>query len=249
MKLLILAIYSKNKEYDEMLSIQRSYVHKFPNITSYFIDFREHQTNDIEVEGDFIYVKGKDTFINITYKTIKALEYAVQHLKFDYMIRTNMSTIINIPALNAYCSTLRKTKIYTGGLLTPLHWIDKKSGIKDQTYWGAKYFQGTSIIMSRDVVSFMIKNKSNIHYDIIDDVAIGIFIEHYFPYALYTDLPYFYTAPKNIKPSEVDNQFVFFRNRAYKNRVGDVKNMKIIRNVLYKTTRRTKKFKAGSSNP
>ena len=69
MKLLILSIYSKSKQYDEMLSIQRSYLHKFPNITTYFIDFRE-QTNPIEVEDDFIYVKGKDTFINITYKKI-----------------------------------------------------------------------------------------------------------------------------------------------------------------------------------
>jgi hypothetical protein len=248
MKLLILVIYSKSKEYDQMLSIQRSYLHRFPNVTSYFIDFRENQTNDIEVEGDFIYVKGEDTYINITYKTIKALEYAVKNLSFDYMIRTNMSTIINIPALNAYCSTLRKTKIYTGGHKLTLQWLDIKNILKDKTLWGIKYIQGTSIIMSHDVVSYMIKNKSKIRYDIIDDVSIGIFIEHYFPCAFYPEFASYYTAPKNIKPSDVDHRFAFFRNRAYKNRVGDVKNMKIIRSTLYKT-RGTKKFKAGSSNP
>ena len=249
MKLLILYIYSKNKEYDEMLSIQRSYLHRFPNISSYFIDFREHQTNPVEVEDDFIYIKGKNTFINITYKTIKAIEYAVNHIKFDYIIRTNMSTIIYIPKLIEYCSTLRKTNIYTGGILTPLHWIDKKSGIKDNTYWGNKFVSGTGIIMSYDVASFMVKHESKIDYDIIDDVAIGIFINKYIPSAYYTDLPYFYRVKKNIERMDVNKQFVFFRNRAYKNRGGDVKNMKVIRNVLYKTTRHTKKIKPGLNNP
>jgi hypothetical protein len=239
MKLLILAIYSKG--YDEMLSIQRSYLHRFPNVTSYFVDFRD-QTNDIEVEGDFIYVKGKDTYINITYKTIKAIEYAVKHIKFDYMIRTNMSTIIYIPELIAYCSTLRKTNVYTGGMLHTLQRIDKKSGIIDDTYWGTRFISGTSIIMTHDVAYSLIKHKSKIHYDIIDDVAIGIFINKYIPSAIYTDLPKFYIVPKNIKQMDVDKQIVFFRNRAYKNRVGDVKNMKLIRNVLYKN-RGTKKLR------
>ena len=247
MKLLILSIYSKSKQYDEMLSIQRSYLHKFPNITTYFIDFRE-QTNPIEVEDDFIYVKGKDTFINITYKTIQAIEYAVKHLKFDYIIRTNMSTIINIHALITYCSTLPKTNVYTGGNMLTIHWIDKKSGIKDKTYWGTNFISGTSIIMSCDVACSIIKNKSKIKYDIIDDVAIGIYIKEHMPSAYYYQCALFYIVPKNIKPKEFDKQFVFFRNRAYKNRVGDIKNMKIIRHVLY-NNRLTKKIKVGLNNP
>lgn len=243
MKLLILSIYSKNKEYDEMLKIQRSYLHQFPNVTSYFIDFREQQVHPIEIENDFIYVKGKDTFNNITYKTIEAFDYAVNYLHFDYIIRTNMSTIINVPALIDYCSTLRKTNIYTGGLLAPLQRIDKQSGIKDTRYWGTKFIQGTSIIMSYDVICFMVKHKTNIKYNIIDDVAIGIFIKEYIPSALYTNVANFYIVQKNIKAAYVNKQFVFFRNRAYENRGGDIKNMKIIRNALYKTNRRTKKLR------
>ena len=248
MKLLILSIYSKNKQYDEMLTIQRSYLHKFPNITTYFIDFREHQTNPIEIEEDFIYVKGKNTYLNITYKTIESIEYAVKHLSFDYLIRTNMSTIINIPTLIAYCSTLRKTNLYTGGRILTLHWPDKKSGIKDQTHWGSKFVSGTSIMMSYDVANSMIKQKSKINYDVIDDVAIGLFMQEYLPSAYYYNCALFFVTRKNMNPSEIDKKFVFFRNRAYKNRVGDVNQMKMIRNILY-TNRHTKKFKAGSNNP
>ena len=41
MKLLILVIYSDSKEYQEMLKIQRSYLHNFPNAQTFFIDFRK----------------------------------------------------------------------------------------------------------------------------------------------------------------------------------------------------------------
>lgn len=248
MKLLILVIYSKSKDYDQMLNIQRSYLHNFPNVTTYFIDFRKDQLNPIEVENDFIYVKGEDTYINITYKTIKSLEYAVKNEKFDYMIRTNMSTIINIPALFSYCSKLRKTKIYTGGQSLIIQPIDIEKTLKDKKLMGIKYIQGTSIIMTPDVVSYIIKNKSKIRYDIIDDVSIGIFIDHYFPSAYYSEYPFYFIVPQKLKPSEIIKKYVFFRNRAYKNRAEDIKHMKIIRNVLYKN-KRTKKIKVGSNNP
>ena len=241
MKLLILVIYSKSKEYDQMLTIQRSYLHKFPNVTSYFIDLRDQQ-NPIEIEDDFIYVKGEDTFSNITYKTIASLEYAIKNINFDYMIRTNMSTIINIPALVSYCSELRKTKIYTGGHRLTLDNNDIKNVIKERSLWGTKYIQGTSIIMSHDVVTFMIKNKSKIRFDIVDDVSIGIFIDHYLPSAYYPDFASYFIVTQNLKPSEVKHRYVFFRNRAYKNRTGDVKHMRIIRNVLYKN-KHTKKLR------
>jgi len=243
MKLLILSIYSNDKKYDEMLKIQQSYVHQYSNVIYYFICLRK-QTNMIEVEKDIIYVKGEEAFLNITYKTIEALNYALQHIEFDYMIRTNISTIINIPALIKYCSSITKKNIYTGGNLLTLQWIDTKSGIKNKKLFGTKFFQGTSIIMSKNVVSYLVKHKSKIRYDIVDDVAFGLFIDTYLPGAFVIgNAPSFENVQKNIKAAYVNKQFVFFRNRAYENRGGDIKNMKIIRNALYKTNRRTKKLR------
>jgi hypothetical protein len=96
--------------------------------------------------------------------------------------------------------------------------------------------------MSHDVVSHIIKHKSKIKYDIIDDVAIGIYIKEYMPSAYYFKCSLYYVIPKLIKPTNIDNKFVFFRNRAYKNRAEDVKHMRMIRNVLYKN-RHTKKLR------
>ena len=72
--------------------------------------------------------------------------------------------------------------------------------------------------------------------------------QEYLPSAYYYNCALFFVTRKNMNPSEIDKKFVFFRNRAYKNRVGDVNQMKMIRNILY-TNRHTKKFKAGSNNP
>jgi hypothetical protein len=232
MKLLILAIYSDSKEYQEMLKIQRSYFHKFKNVTSFFIDFCKDQKEDIVIKDDFIYVKGEDTFLNITYKTIKALEYALKHIQFDYVIRTNMSTIIDIPKLNDFCLKLPKTNVYTSGFMLNLQWLDIKSGIKDNSLFGTLFASGTSIIMSNDVVRCMIDQQSKIRYDIVDDVAIGVFISKYLPSAYYPQSASFCFVPKNIKPYQVSNKYIFYRNRAYKDRKKDIKNMKTIRNVL-----------------
>jgi len=234
MKLLILAIYSYSDEYQKMLKIQRSYLHNYENVYTYFIDFRENQTNTIEVEDDFIYVKGINSFLNITYKTIEALEYAVNNIKFDYIIRTNMSTIINVPNLYKFCSYLPEKNIYTSGEMFNLQWLDIKGGIKNKSLYGTLFASGTSIIMSNDVVKFMVNNKSKIRYDIVDDVAIGVFMTKYLPSAYYPQTAKFYVVPKNIKSNKLPINFVFYRNRAYKDRNRDIKNMKIVRNVLMK---------------
>jgi hypothetical protein len=236
MKLLILSIYSNDKKYDEMLKIQRSYVHQYSNVIYYFVCLRK-QTNMIEIEKDIIYVKGEEAFLNITYKTIEALNYALQHIEFDYMIRTNISTIINIPALIKYCSSITKKSIYTGGNLITLQWFHPEYGIKNKKLFGTKYFQGTSIIMSKNVVSYMVKYKSKLRYDIIDDIAFGLFIDTYLPDAfVFENAPSFEKVPKNVRLDQLDKNTIFYRNRDLKStdRKGDVKNMRLVRSMFTK---------------
>jgi hypothetical protein len=215
-----------------MLKIQRSYFHEFKNVTSFFINFRKDQTDDIILDGDFINVKGEDTFSNITYKTIKALEYALNNISFDYVIRTNMSTIIDIQKLYDYCLMLPNKNVYASGNFINLQWLDRKGGIKDKSLFGTLFASGTSIIMSKDIVHYMIQHKSKIRYDIVDDVAIGVFISKYLPSAYYPKNAKFFIVPKHFKANQILNQYIFYRNRAYTDRKKDIKNMKIIRDIL-----------------
>ena len=77
MKILILFIYNQDNVYNKMLEIQRKYVHNHINIESYFVTLDENLNCDIKLDNNIIYVKGKESFINILYKTIKALDYLI----------------------------------------------------------------------------------------------------------------------------------------------------------------------------
>jgi hypothetical protein len=74
MKILILSIYSNIPLYKQMLELQRKYIHSNPNVTSYFIQFRS-QTQPIEIVNDFIYIRGIETRMKITEKTLLSLKY------------------------------------------------------------------------------------------------------------------------------------------------------------------------------
>ena len=41
--------------------------YNYDNVYTYLIDFRENQNNTIEIEDDFICVKGINSYLHITY--------------------------------------------------------------------------------------------------------------------------------------------------------------------------------------
>lgn len=122
MKILILIIYSENDKnfsevYTKMVNIHRAYINNFEDVSTYFIQMKELQKENIEINDDFIYVNGKEDLLNIMHKTIESIDYLINVLgcKYDYILRTNISTIVNIPKLKDYCDKLPKKNLYTGG--------------------------------------------------------------------------------------------------------------------------------------
>ena len=120
MKILILYIYSDNPIYNKMLEIQREYIinsNSNANFSCYFIQFRNEQINNVEIENDFIYVKGQEKLLNITEKTLKSLSFLLKDLGliFDFIIRTNISTVINFNKLLVFLQNLPKNNIYCTG--------------------------------------------------------------------------------------------------------------------------------------
>lgn len=239
MKLLILSIYNDTGIYNEMLKIQRRYNKLFENnkdINYYFIQFRKEQNNDVEIENDFIYVKGQEHILNIMEKTIKALDYLINTLnnKYDYIIRTNMSTIINIKNLLQFLSIQENKSMYCGGDILCLMWIDNNYGITRRNKIKFKltnlnYIRGNAIIFSYDIIHFIINNKNKINYEVVDDVSFGLFIRNNMP-EIYNKID------KKNNANTVHNTFcknaVFIRNKNY-NRNLDLFNMdKFINNII-----------------
>ena len=240
MRILLLFIYSESEAYNKMLDLQRKYVNTHPEITSYFIQFRNDQSNIIEIENDMIFVKGEEHILNITAKTLLAMEYLLyqQNLIFDFVVRTNVSTVFNFTELVKYCNQIPIKNIYTGGCILNLQWLDHSCGIYDEELFGTIYAQGTCIFLSYDVACNIIENRDKIRTDIVDDVAFSIYLNKFLPNALeYLD---------SLKISGIDTycgmteddilKHTYTRNKIdYMNplRTCDLINMEYIVSVLY----------------
>jgi hypothetical protein len=171
-----LVLYSDDPSYNCMYNVTSEYYKQFTNVKTVYYAFSEHINDEYEFINDILYIKGKETYVpGITEKTIKSIEYFKDY-PFDYLVRSNISTIVNFDVLN---KNLRKKRIEYGGSLNNLQWIDTASGIMDETYFGTVYVSGISIVLSKKAVNELLINKKYLNYNVIDDVCIGLlFKEH-----------------------------------------------------------------------
>ena len=126
-----------------------------------------------------IYCKGMEGFHMIIHKTLLVLQYLIQekNRKYDYVIRTNISTILQYSALQFELNNIPKQNIYIGGNRLNLKWCNQTDPnvIKHQLY-GLDFVQGSSIVFSFDVVQFLLNHLDQIPMYLSDDVAFAVFI-------------------------------------------------------------------------
>ena len=174
-KILNLVLYSdNNKSYIKMYNILRNY-NNFNNIKTYFYKYDNTIDNDIEFVDDIIKIKGEETMIpGILDKTIIALK-SVENIivDYDYVIRTNISSIVNYKLL---IEELEKNPItyYGGTHVMNLCWLDIPFGIVDNKHFNTPFASGTNIILSKKGYKLLIDNSHFLDRTIIDDVSIGI---------------------------------------------------------------------------
>jgi hypothetical protein len=235
MKICILFIYSESDYYNTMLKIQQKYVHKHNNVDSFFIKFNNLQNDDIIINDDIISVKGEELYLNILDKTIKSFELLLSK-NYDYFIRTNISTIIDIEKLICYLENMPRTNFYGGSRMNQLQWYDPPNGIIDKKYWGLYYFVGFNIILSADLVKIMVINKDKLIHSIIDDVAISIFLYENAPQSI-INLPKYPFVP-DIHPNidnykKIEKKYIIYRNKTDNNRNDDIIMMNHILKLIY----------------
>jgi len=226
-KLCILIIYSHGPHYEQMIEIQRQHYAKY-NIHFYFVK-HENMQSDIELIGDTICVNGVDSKLNILKKTVNAMQLLSG--KFDYFIRTNVSTIINVSKLYDFIETVPFANYYGSANIMTLNWLDYSSGIMDDSLFGTVFAQGTSIILSKDIANSIC--NGNLRHDIVDDIAIAIYINAAHKEAMDNLLKYQPNMSKHIDIVNFPLDFIFFRNRRHElspleNRDNDILAMKYV---------------------
>ena len=236
MRLLNLIIYSTDvPEYEEMYKIQSEYLKKI-GIEHYFIIFSEYMNemfgenvSNVVTYDNIIYIKGSETFIpGILWKTICGIEIFKDRTEFDYIIRSNISEIVNFDLLSRKLNEVDFD--YGGAQYKELTWIDPRAGIFDWYYLNLKFVQGNAIIISNNFKNIIFENINKINFDIIDDVAFGI---------LYEDLKYKHnlkdvvTFEERINTDVYEDDIVFYRNKHEERKI-DVINMKKICDEILK---------------
>jgi hypothetical protein len=161
-KIIILILSSNNELYNEFKRLQLLYLIKFNQLINYFfIEFKDQNEDIIEIDNT-LYVKGIESITpGMIIKTCVAINYLKNKYDYDFIFRTNLSTLINIPKLYQYIYTLPKDNICSGfdvfGFIT-----------------------GTGIIMPKKVAELVADNYKNFNYNSIhEDVLISNIFRFY----------------------------------------------------------------------
>jgi hypothetical protein len=243
MKILILAIYSNNeKYYTQMLEVQRRYVHKYENVDFYFVQSSFEHNEEVFIDNDIIYVRCKESYNTMLYKSIRAMGYLTNFLKkeYDFTIRTNISTLINIPKMIEILSPFQdKEYLYAGELVA----IERVNIL-------IRFVLGTAIILSKKLANKMIHERLKFNPTLEEDVSFGLFVQQHVPSAFDNTLTLlqrvFYTHTLSNGYNSNLNDFINFKENnnldyiiVYRNKTGnrynDVEMMRYIcDNILLK---------------
>lgn len=259
-----LVIYSDNNDelYEEMFECMNqfysSYVnHKDVNVKTiymkYTLDKNILEDKDLVLKDNILFIKGNESFLpGVLLKTLSGFKYFEHELNnYDYIIRTNISTIIDFKLLS---KELQQNPInfYGGGNKRILRWLG--GGIKDSTWFGTEYIEGTSIIFTPLAVKHIIDNIHLIRTDLIDDLAFAIFIREHRPDVNVQNLPskkymfvpcFFENNAINVKAIRemvFNNEIIFYRNKCCNKRKIDVIQMNIIKESLVYKEKIDKKY-------
>jgi len=162
MNIIILIIASDNtNNYIELQNIWRRYMNLLnPTIKAFFIKNDNLLNEDIIVINDTIYIKDNETYIpGILSKTIKSMQYCLNNFEFDYIYRTNLSSVLNLYKMNDF---INNNILNYGGV------IGDHNGIK--------FASGSGFFLSKDACVYLCQNNNLLDYTIVDDLSIGNFL-------------------------------------------------------------------------
>lgn len=188
-RVICLTIFNSEQYYNEMKTYNEEYLDFLDkhttimeNLKVFYIMYKKLYCEDYLIDGNMLYINGDETYMpGILNKTIAAMEIITTKLNIDYdfILRTNASTVINyielFKYLNSYDFTLDKQHYYIGPYYN-LSWYDYHNGIIDNTHHGTRFCSGTCMLINKSLIINIINNKEKLLLNLIDDVSIGQYI-------------------------------------------------------------------------
>jgi hypothetical protein len=155
MKVLMLIISSDSDPvYAEHRKVWSTYMNSNSQIECYFIQYRDGPQ---EIEGNTFWLNGVESFSAILTKTLDSLEFLSKN--YDFIVRTNLSSIWNFKVLIDHLETLPKEGVYNGFI---------------GHFNNFQFASGSGYIMTPDIGQILLQNRKIAeNYPELDDVAVG----------------------------------------------------------------------------
>jgi hypothetical protein len=213
MKILVLIIAGGekySKQYAEMEAIWLKYMFLMPKMFEcYFVKNTPELDSEIYVDVNTIWVRGEENMVpGILTKTVFAIEHALANMHFDYLVRTNMSSVLNLPLLHNLLA----------GLPHPVHYFGSNNG---------GYIEGSCMVLSRLACQYLCEHV-DLGTDIIDDVTIGKTLHPHFPITHYPKRDVLMYEQLHTLTSTDLNYYFHYRCKSYEHQ----ETTHIMRNIV-----------------
>ncbi len=140
--------------YAEHRKVWSTYMNSNSQIECYFIQYRDGPQ---EIEGNTFWLNGVESFSAILTKTLDSLEFLSKN--YDFIVRTNLSSIWNFKVLIDHLETLPKEGVYNGFI---------------GHFNNFQFASGSGYIMTPDIGQILLQNRKIAeNYPELDDVAVG----------------------------------------------------------------------------
>ena len=173
MNILVLIISSNTIPiYESDKEVWRLYMNKLINIDAYFIEYKQEiEEIVLDLKINTLFLPGEESFPNIIHKTLNSFDYFMQNStkKYDFIVRTNLSTVCNFYNLEKYLSNLPTKEYIYCGPYGPYY------NLETFKLW-FNFVGGIGIIMSRDVCELLLEptnRKIAEDFKNMDDIDIG----------------------------------------------------------------------------
>jgi hypothetical protein len=198
-KIIILILSSNSDFYDELKRLQLLYLNKYsPFIKFFFIEFKEGQKEDIIESNNTLYFRGTESITpGMIIKTSLAINYLKNKYDYDFIFRTNLSTLINIHNLYKHINSLPKENICSGFVVNG-------------------FITGTGIIMPKNVAELIAANFKKFDYlDFNEDVIISQMFS-FFNINYIIPINYIWGLISDINDEDINQWKIYYTENKYK---------------------------------
>ena len=173
LRLLVLVIASKHAIYGMNWAVWSLSMQQHPRVDVYFMVSDPDLESPMTVDEDthVITVKLVEEHIpGLLSKTVKSLQFFLNNhsRRYTHVLRTNLSSMWHWERLLAFIASLSYADDFAAGNMN----------YHEKAY--VPYFlSGSGILMTRGVVELVSRHAQELRYDLIDDVALGIFLHQH----------------------------------------------------------------------